>query len=746
MISRPVFQYHLHVEVSPREPVVYLFSERRVFALQGRTFVLLAPLLDGTRTRQQILQRLAFEASREELETALAILEERGHVCEADDSLPPSVSAFWNSLGLSSRDARRAIQEGAVCVQAVAGVSSIEVEEALEAAGITVASDGRLEIVLVRDYLEPELEAINRRVLAAERTWLLAKNVGRECWLGPLFRARETGCWECLAQRIRGNRQVETAIQGAMPGHPPIFTARGSLPSTQRAAAGLIATEAAKWLARGISALEGSIMTLDWDTLTCEMHRVVKRPQCSACGRGIWPPPGEPHPLQLRVRKKLFTDDGGHRVCSPEATLAKYEYHVSRITGIIHEMPHFFETAHGLITLYRSPHILYHGNSDLASIRERLGEHTSGKGKGDSQARASALCEALERYCWQYTGEEPRRRGSLRMLGEAAVHPHEVLNFSETQYREREARTRDNPEDPVPEPFDSNWILDWAPLWSLTQRRFRYLPMAYCYAAYRPVPSPRFCWADSNGNAAGNVLEEAILQGFFELVERDSVALWWYSQATCPEVDLDSFGDRYIHALQRYYGAIGREFWVLDITTDLGIPAFTAINRRLDGMNEDVIMGFGAHLDSRIALLRALTEMNQLSYNSQVVPSHCSKSIRYQNVLNWFATGRVERLPYLAPNSAPAHRFQDFPQLSSDDLREDIETCIRIAQRANLELLVLNQTRPDVGLSVVKVVVPGLRYWSARFGPGRLYAVPPRLGWVASPLREDQLNQVPFPH
>jgi len=55
-------------------------------------------------------------------------------------------------------------------------------------------------------------------------------------------------------------------------------------------------------------------------------------------------------------------------------------------------------------------------------------------------------------------------------------------------------------------------------------------------------------------------------------------------------------------------------------------------------------------------------------------------------------------------------------------------------------VLVLDQTRPDVGLSVVKVIVPGMRHFWARFGPGRLYDVPVMMGWVENPLTEDQLN------
>jgi hypothetical protein len=53
-------------------------------------------------------------------------------------------------------------------------------------------------------------------------------------------------------------------------------------------------------------------------------------------------------------------------------------------------------------------------------------------------------------------------------------------------------------------------------------------------------------WGCSNGNAAGNTLEEAILQGFFELVERDAMALWWYNRLRKPGVAVETFGEPYL--------------------------------------------------------------------------------------------------------------------------------------------------------------------------------------------------------
>jgi len=40
------------------------------------------------------------------------------------------------------------------------------------------------------------------------------------------------------------------------------------------------------------------------------------------------------------------------------------------------------------------------------------------------------------------------------------------------------------------------------------------------------------------------------------------------------------------------------------------------------------------------------------------------------------------------------------------------------------------------------VVVPGLRHFWPRYGPGRLYDVPVRLGWLPAPLDESELNPV----
>src|SRR5205085_9528381 len=119
-------------------------------------------------------------------------------------------------------------------------------------------------------------------------------------------------------------------------------------------------------------------------------------------------------------------------------------------------------------------------------------------------------------------------------------------------------------------PSDHAAILDWTPPWSLTQDRDRLLPTAYAYFGYNHHPiaqqdgvTARFAYGDSNGCAAGNTIEEAIFQGLLELLERDSVATWWYSRVQRPAVDLESFDEPYFAEMQRHYVSLGRRLHVL---------------------------------------------------------------------------------------------------------------------------------------------------------------------------------------
>jgi bacteriocin biosynthesis cyclodehydratase domain-containing protein len=576
-----------------------------------------------------------------------------------------------------------------------------EVEE-LRRRGLLAAGEpagGEPFVELVADYLDPRLEDVNRQALEAGRPWMLARPRGPVVWLGPVFVPGRGPCWACMAARLRDVRAAWRLPERRAGGDAPVV----------QLGLDLAALEAARWKRHPHG--PARLLTFDTQSLAQREHAVVRRRDCPACGdpaaRTASPP------LALQSRRKSFTLDGGHRAVPPEQTYARYAHLVSPLTGIVHDVRRA-DGDPGAFNTFVARH-----NFQMGSTGKRIPPSRSyGKGMTADQARTGALCEALERYSGVLRGDEPLLRATFRDLGGEAIHPNACLGVSERQYDGREAWNRHAPRAMwIPDPFDDEQETDWVAAWSLTHARKRYVAVAYCYYGYRTGPN-HFARADSNGSAAGTCLEDAILQGLLELIERDAAGIWWYGRHPRPGVVLDT---PYGKAMTHEYAARGRELRLLDLTTDIGIPACAALSF---GAEPDVFgLGFGTHLDPTIAVTRAITEANQLLAINRRAPR--------------LYRGALADRSFLEP-----HGFHEMSTAAppSDDLRDDVAACVGVLAGLGLEVLVLDQTREEVGLPVVKVIVPGLRHFRPRFAPGRLYDVPRRLGWVEQALREEELN------
>jgi ribosomal protein S12 methylthiotransferase accessory factor YcaO len=154
-----------------------------------------------------------------------------------------------------------------------------------------------------------------------------------------------------------------------------------------------------------------------------------------------------------------------------------------------------------------------------------------------------------------------------------------------------------------------------------------------------------------------------------------------------------------------------------------------AVTHWTENSQERIEFGSGAHFDTRIAVLRAMTELNQfLSIGLMGGRSQDDSELRLGDH------------PYLAPSGNPLIRPDLTSKFGRLDKREQVMTCVRLAKREGLDFLVLDQTRPDIEVPVVRVIVPGLRHFYRRFAPGRLYDVPVKLGLRDRPLSEDEFN------
>ena len=743
-MDRPRICRDYFVHIIAKDEVL-LLSEREHFLLRAPIYSSLIPLLDGRNTVDEITALLRGTADERAIFLALSFLKEKQLLDSPLTPIDRRDAEFWNSLAF-----REKLPAFPVSVVTFGDVETGNLYNLLSDCGIPVEQNAPLTIVVTSDYLRPEMDQWNRSMLSENRPWIPVKSSGMEPWIGPLFRPYIGPCWECMAQRLKWNRSLEIAIQRKLKTDYPLLPSYRN-PSTELVTFEILIAQIAKHFAgTGDSQLAEGLSVLRIQEHVLETHFVVRRPQCEACSksRGTMI---ERKPVPLGSRIAISTCETGHRNCSPDETLRRYSKHVSPFTGVVRELrrlpPEAIPTP-----VYIAGHARKESSPDIHALLEERHLTNSGKGTTDAAAKASALGEAVERYSAFFQGNEPRIVSTYRELGNCAIHPYALLNFSEAQYRDRSdwnaSAQRAAGEKPavhrrchVPKPFSEETRIEWTPVWSLTRQEFRYVPTAYCYFGYPQNREIAFCESDSNGNAAGNSIEEAILQGFLELVERDAVAIWWYNKVQRPALEIDFVNEPFFGRLKEFYRLHGGEFWVLDLTNDLEIPVFAALGRSFRSNQEKLSFGFGAHLEARTAIFRALTEM------SQTQPYLLSGKEERENPMfrEWWKRITTKSLPFLLPDrTLTQKKISEYPGISSEDLREEVNFCVETARKYNLETLVLDQTQPDIAMPVVKVMVPGLRHMLPRFGPGRLYDVPVKEGWLQHPVQESQLNDVPF--
>ena len=704
------FRSHLRAVPDGDERVFLLGDDERVL-LVGRAHARVAALIDGRRSVARVLAELAGELHPAVAHDAIVALEARGYLIRVEPHAPARVA-----------------------VRALADGDGAEVlRDALGASGVALDDGASVQIVVVDDYLAPALEAVGREALAAGVVWWLVKLAGTRPWIGPAFRPGGP-CWACLAHRLRDNRPVERYLERRGRRIEPPHGPHAGDPAVRRAAA--------SWAAlaiRGSMLLEGAppdhLAVFDPHGPRVVEHRVARRPQCPACG--------DPALFSRRAASPIVLVDRpidhGARTRSAAETFEHCAHLVDPLTGAISSLG----PVAGTDGLVWAASLFTHPASDPSSSATASFDdfHATSMGKGETseQARTAALGEAIERLSAVYQGDEPVRIASLRELeagSDRAIHPDALQLFSFAQLAGRDAwnRAHDDVRRHVPLPFDSNAPVAWTPAWSLTPRSHGqqyWIPAAYCYLAVPAAHDPGFFQPSSNGHGVGNCLEEAILQGLLELVERDAVAIWWYGRVRRPGVEL---AERFVGQL----AARGWTAWALDLTHDLGIAVRAALARDARGR---WCVGFGAHLDPAVALARATGELRQLLvlgdercvWDAGALPDHAFL----------YPDATAEPVPAAAIGAVATSGAGATSCAPIRDLRAAVEHVVARVARAGLDTLVVDQTRPDLGLCAVKVVVPNLRHFWPRFAPGRLYDVPERLGWTHA-LTEADLNPVPL--
>jgi bacteriocin biosynthesis cyclodehydratase domain-containing protein len=736
----PQFAPNFTVYVLPGD-VVCLYSENRKFFLHGELYCAIASAVGkGGISFRQIVRELERRFPSETINEALKRLVERRYIVRASRASAGAAAGYWATLGLPPGVAEKNLENCKVRVEAIDVEGAAELAAALSELGVRVVKrSADLTVTLVNDYLEKRLAELNRKRVSDRSPWLLVQPSGAFPLVGPLLSPGQTACWTCLFDRMIRNREVKGFIDRAA-GRSVAVSPLAHGPVGQSGIQ-LAAVEIAKAIATGFrTELRDHIVSLDLLGSTIAKHYVSARPQCPTCGsKKLRDPRRAPVPVEIGPGAKLVMTSGGYRTVSSRTTVARFRKHVSPLTGVVTRLERI-EADLPMNTNWHAQHNFSGPAQNVNQLRSGLSGGSYGKGSTVEQAEASALMESIERYSGIFQGDEIAvlKRFTDFPPGDAIL-PNDVLLFSDAQSQAPPPPAEDSDHSQaVPAPFDPSAKIEWTPVWSLRDNRFRYLPTSLLYFFYA---GPAAFQADSNGCAAGNTVEEAIVQGFLELVERDAYAIWWYNRLQRAELDLDQFDDPYVRDLRSQLADVGRRLWVLDVTSDLGVPTYVAILHWIQNGQENIEFGSGAHFDSRIALLRTLTELNQFLSIGLMNGGTGEKSS-----LDRVTPLRLADHPFLTPSGKPSAKPGSGSQFGPlDTTRDQVFACVNIASRAGLDFLVLNQTRPDIEVPVARVIVPGLRHFYRRFAPGRLYDVPIKLGLRDRPIPESELT--PFlPH
>lgn len=374
--------------------------------------------------------------------------------------------------------------------------------------------------------------------------------------------------------------------------------------------------------------------------------------------------------------------DGTHRLVAPSETIARVT-RMMPVLGITR-----VADLTGLDTIGVPVVMAYRPNARSLSV-------SSGKGVTLEAARASALMEALESYHAERVlaplllGTERELRHRIPMVDTGALPRLSVGRY------------------------DENRSILWIEGHDLLAGEPAWVPFEMVHTSYTlPLPAGSGCFPmTSNGLSSGNHPLEAIGHGICEVVERDATTLFQGTRAelrASRRVDLATVDDPLCREVLRAFERAGIAAGVWDITTDVAIAAFhvAIVDREPHPFRHMYTnVGVGCHPSRAVALLRALTEAAQ----GRLVYISGSRDDRdrdaYERARHPDVTRRA-REEIAAPGS---RGFHEAPTFDGPTFEADVRFALdRLAAVGIRQAISVDLGKPEIGVPVVRVIVPGL--------------------------------------
>lgn len=312
----------------------------------------------------------------------------------------------------------------------------------------------------------------------------------------------------------------------------------------------------------------------------------------------------------------------------------------------------------------------------------------NGKGATVEESRISAIMEGIERYSSEVHDRDIRVALVQELEGvEPFVDPADLI---------------------LPEGAVTDRFTSWVKGYDIVNDEEVWVP---AYAVFHPAP-PRHRGpfrTSTNGLASGNTIEEAVFHALAEVIERDAWSLVEATRDTGPAVV--GIDDPDLLGMQKKFADAQVEVTVRDITSDIGIPTIAAVSD--DVLLKDpslLTIGIGTHTNARIAVMRALTEVAQ----SRLTQIHGAREdTTIADLRKKIGYDRAKRINGYWFRDNGSVRYRDIPSSDTDDFLSDIRNIMAALKRKGLDrVIVVDLTREEIGIPVVRVIVPGLEVFA----------------------------------
>jgi ribosomal protein S12 methylthiotransferase accessory factor len=206
-----------------------------------------------------------------------------------------------------------------------------------------------------------------------------------------------------------------------------------------------------------------------------------------------------------------------------------------------------------------------------------------------------------------------------------------------------------------------------------------------------------------NGPCAGNTIEEAVIQGISEVVERHVCAVIARKKIRTPSIDPNSVIDPVARTLVEKFRHNGIKVQLNDFSLDTGIPTVAALawDPATFPKKSELVYTAGTTPGADKALIRALTEVAQLAGDfesgSNYVASGLPKPLSLDEVNYLFTPEQTISIDQL-------------PQVDANDMLQELHNCLEALQKINMEVLMVNTIHPDLQIPAAYTIIPGAHF------------------------------------